>query len=105
MIIPGQLPQYVTPARSGALQALALQAGQVLEGRVVGPAAQGATQVQIQGQLLNLVLPQPSLAGQMLRFEVQGSGSQLRLALQGAATPPAATRAAVSRAEDRPPPR
>ena len=88
MIIPSQLPQIVTAARSGALQALALQAGQVLDGRVIGPAPNGATQVQIQGQLLNLVLPQAAAAGDALRFEVQGSGAQLRLALQVATAKP-----------------
>ncbi|MBS3848594.1 flagellar hook-length control protein FliK [Devosia sp. BSSL-BM10] len=85
MIIPNQLPQIVTAARGGALQALALQAGQVLDGRVLGPAPNGGTQVQIEGKLLNLVLPQAAKAGDTLRFEVQGSGAQVRLALQVAA--------------------
>lgn len=80
--IPSQLPQIVTAARSGALQALALQAGQMLDGRVVGPAPNGGTQVEIRGQMLNLLLPLAAKAGQTLTFEVQGSGQQLRLALQ-----------------------
>ena len=67
------------------MQALALQAGQVLDGRVLGPAPNGGTQVQIEGKLLNLVLPQAAKAGDTLRFEVQGSGAQVRLALQVAA--------------------
>ncbi|MGV8830548.1 MAG: flagellar hook-length control protein FliK [Devosia sp.] len=88
MIIPSQLPQIITAARSGALQKLALQAGQVLDGRVVGPAPNGGTQVQISGQLLNLLLPQATMAGDLLRFEVQSTGAQIRLALQGGSTSP-----------------
>ncbi|MBU1335464.1 MAG: flagellar hook-length control protein FliK [Alphaproteobacteria bacterium] len=80
--IPSQLPQIVTAARSGALQALALQAGQVLDGKVVGPAPNGGTQVEIRGQMLNLLLPLAAKAGETLKFEVQGSAQQLRLALQ-----------------------
>lgn len=90
MIIPKQLPQIVTAARSGALQALALQAGQIVDARVVGPGLNGATQVQISGQLLNLILPQAAKAGETLRLEVQGSGAQLRLALQASSTTPLA---------------
>lgn len=88
MIIPSQLPQFVAVTRSGALQALALQAGQILSGEVIGPAPNGGTQVQISGQLLNLVLPQAAKAGDTLRFEVQGSGAQIRLALQATASRP-----------------
>jgi hypothetical protein len=84
MSIPSQFPQLVTAARTGALQALALQAGQMLDGKVIGPAPNGGTQVQIAGQMLNLVLPLLAKAGETLKFEVQGSGAQLRLALQPA---------------------
>lgn len=90
MSIPSQFPQLVTAARSGALQALALQAGQTLDGKVIGPAPNGGTQVQIAGQMLNLVLPLLAKAGDTLKFEVQGSGAQMRLALQltpGSTTP------------------
>src|SRR5690606_9766283 len=90
MIIPKQLPQIATAARSGALQALALQAGQIVDARVVGPGLNGTTQVQISGQLLNLILPQAAKAGETLRLEVQGSGAQLRLALQASSTTPLA---------------
>ncbi|WP_193335898.1 flagellar hook-length control protein FliK [Devosia beringensis] len=93
MLIPGQLPQIVAAARGSVLQALALKAGQVISGTVIGPAPNGGTQVQIAGQTLNLVLPQLALAGEALRFEVQGSGAQLRLALQAA---PAASTAPIA---------
>ena len=89
MSIPSQLPQFVTAARAGALQALALQSGQVLDARIIGPAANGATQVEIRGQMLNLVLPTLVAAGQTIKLEVQGTGPQLRLALQTSGAPPA----------------
>ena len=89
MSIPSQLPQFVTPARAGALQALALQSGQVLDARIIGPAANGATQVEIRGQVLNLVLPTLVAAGETIKLEVQGTGPQLRLALQASSSPPA----------------
>ncbi|MDB5473376.1 MAG: hypothetical protein JWP99_679, partial [Devosia sp.] len=72
MAISSQLPQIVAIARSGALQALALQAGQTVEGKVVGPAPNGGTQVQIAGQMLNLLLPTLATAGETLHFQVQG---------------------------------
>lgn len=87
MVIPPELPRFVAAARSGALQALALQSGQVLDAKVVGPAANGGTQVEIRGQLLNLVLPTLVAAGETIRLEVQGAGQQMRLALQQAAAP------------------
>lgn len=80
--IPSQLPQFVTAARSAALQALALQAGQVLDAKILGAAPNGGTQVEIRGQLLNLVLPTAVQAGDTIKLEVQGSGQQLRLVLQ-----------------------
>ncbi|MCS6758473.1 MAG: hypothetical protein MO852_04995 [Candidatus Devosia euplotis] len=93
MIIPSQPPQIVTAARSGALQMIALQVGQIVDGRVVGPAPNGGTQVQIQGRLLNLALPQAAIAGDALRFEVQSSGAQIRLALQAVPAKPQAAAA------------
>ncbi|KKC38803.1 hypothetical protein WH87_07835 [Devosia epidermidihirudinis] len=81
MSIPSQLPSIALATRSSALQALALQAGQMLDGKVIGPAPNGGTQVQINGQMLNLVLPNAVNVGAVLNFEVQGSGAQLRLAL------------------------
>ncbi|KRA42611.1 flagellar hook-length control protein FliK [Devosia sp. Root635] len=100
MSIPSQLPQLVTAARTGALQALALQSGQVLDAKVIGPAPNGGMQVEIKGQLLNLVLPTLVKAGETIRLEVQGSGAQLRLALQAATTP--ATMPAASPASPAP---
>jgi len=94
MSISPQLPQLVTAARTGALQALALQAGQMLEGKVIGPAPNGGTQVQLGQQMLNLLLPMAVKAGDTLKFEVQGSGQQMRLALQPVAE--TAPRAAVA---------
>ena len=96
MSIPTQLPQFVTAARAGALQALALQSGQVLDARIVGPAPNGATQVEIRGQLLNLVLPTLVKAGETIKLEVQGTGPQLRLALQTSTLPPAQAQPAPS---------
>ena len=90
MSISTQLPQFVTATRAGALQSLGLQAGQVLDARILGPAPHGGTQVEIRGQMLNLVLPAPVGAGETIRLEVQGVASQLRLALLPAATPPPA---------------
>lgn len=92
MTIPSQLPQIVTAARTGALQALALQAGQVVDGRIVGAAPNGGTQVEIRGQMFNLLLPMPIRAGETVRFEVQGSGQHIRLALQPAGASPEAAR-------------
>lgn len=88
MSIPSQLPLIALAARAGALQALALQAGQILDGKVIGPAPNGGTQVQINGQMLNLLLPGAAVAGAMLSFEVQGSGAQIRLALLPQPAPP-----------------
>ena len=87
MVIPSELPQFVTAVRSGALQALALQSGQVLDAKVLGAAPNGGTQVEIRGQLLNLVLPTLVKAGETIKLEVQGSGQQMRLALQLAQLP------------------
>lgn len=88
MSIPSQLPLIALAARAGALQALGLQAGQVVDGKVIGPAPNGGTQVQINGQMLNLLLPGAAAAGSTLNFEVQSSGGQIRLALMTAASPP-----------------
>ena len=81
-IIPSDLPQAVAVARASALQTLALKAGQVLEARVIGPAPNGGTQVQVGGQVLNLVLPTLMATGTTLQLEVQGSGANLQLAMQ-----------------------
>ena len=104
MVIPPELPRFVAAARPGALQALALQSGQVLDARVVGPAANGVTQVEIRGQLLNLVLPTLVQAGETIRLEVQGAGQQMRLALQQATAPlPHPARTSTCRCPIRPP--
>jgi hypothetical protein len=81
MSISSQLPPVVVAARSGALQALALQAGQVVDARIIGPAANGQTQVEIRGQMLNLKLPVTVTPGQTLRLDVQAVGAQIRLAV------------------------
>ena len=88
MTIPSDLPQFVAATRTGPLQALALQSGQVVNARILGTAPNGGTQVEIRGQVLNLVLPTLVKAGETIRLEVQGTGPQMRLALQ-VATPPA----------------
>ena len=43
MVIPPDLPRFVAAARPGALQALALQSGQVVDARILGPGANGGT--------------------------------------------------------------
>lgn len=91
MLIPSQLPQFVTPARAGALQALALQSGQVLDAKIIGAAPNGGTQVEIRGQLLNLILPTMVKTGETIKLEVQGTGQQMRLALQPATVPTTST--------------
>lgn len=86
MTIPSELPQFVAATRSGPLQALALQSGQVVDARIIGTAPNGGTQVEIRGQMLNLVLPTAVKAGEIIKLEVQGAGQQMRLALQVATT-------------------
>lgn len=91
MLIPSQLPPFVAPIRTGPLQALALQSGQVLEAKVIGPAPNGGIQVEVRGQVLNLVLPTAVNAGDTIRLQVQGAGPQMQLALQVMASPTNAT--------------
>ncbi len=79
MAIPTQFPALAI--RSAALQALVLQAGQVLEGKVLGTAANGTTQVQIGKQTLNLTLPMLMAAGSSLTLQAQGCGAQQKLVL------------------------
>ena len=88
--IPSQLPQLVTAARTGTLQALALQSGQMLDAKIIGTMPNGGTQVEIRGQLLNLMLPVPVKVGETIQLQVQGSGQQMKLALQVAITTAAA---------------
>lgn len=68
MPISSQFPAPAVPTRGGALEALALQAGQVISAKVIGPAPNGGTQVQIGDQLLNLVLPVPVKPGAVLQM-------------------------------------
>lgn len=92
--IPSQLPQPTTAARTGTLQALALQSGQMLDAKIIGAMPNGGTQVEIRGQLLNLMLPVPVKPGDTIQLQVQGTGQQMKLALQvvtAPATPPAST--------------
>ncbi|WP_299729387.1 flagellar hook-length control protein FliK [Devosia sp.] len=81
MAIPTQLPSPALAVRSAALQALVLQAGQVLEGKVLGAGPNGTTQVQIGKQVLNLTLPVLLAAGSTLNLQAQGSGAQQKLVL------------------------
>lgn len=81
--IPVQPPQpVVLPTRPGALQPLALQPGQALEARVLGPVRNGATQVQIGGQTIEVTLPQPMPKNTVLPLVVRGIGAQQQLVLQ-----------------------
>ena len=89
MSIPSQFPAVVATARNNALQALALQPGQVIEGKVLGPAPGGGTQVQIGEQVLNLALPMTAKPGTVLQFEVQtATAGQVRLVIQPQGTQP-----------------
>ena len=89
--IPSQLPQPIPAARTGTLQALTLQSGQMLDAKIIGTMPNGGTQVEIRGQLLNLMLPVAVKAGETIQLQVQGTGQQMKLALQAAATAPLAT--------------
>ena len=80
-MIPSQLPIVALATRPGALQALALQPGQMLDGKVLGTASNGAMQVQIGRQTINVTLPTPVPAGTSLQLQAQGSGAQQRLVL------------------------
>jgi hypothetical protein len=99
MAIPPQLPSLALAVRSAALQALVLQAGQVLEGKVLGAGPGGTTQVQIGKRVLNLTLPVLLAAGSTLNLQAQGSGAQQKLVLlpQPSPTPttPLPTKASV----------
>lgn len=82
MAIQSQLPpQLALAIRQGALRLLALQAGQMVEAKVLGTTPNGATQVQIGKQSLNLTLPVPVTVGTLLTLLAQGSGSQQKLVL------------------------
>lgn len=85
--IPSQLPQLIATARTGTLQALALQSGQMLDAKIVGAAPNGGMQVEIRGQLLNLILPVPVKVGETIQLQVQGTGRQMKLAVQAAMVP------------------
>lgn len=74
-----QLPPTPLPISPDKLQPLALQAGQRVEARVLGPAPNGATKLQIGGQTLEVVLPTPVPAGSVLPLRVQGNGTQQSL--------------------------
>ncbi len=100
MVIPSELPKFVAAIRPGALQSLALQAGAVLDAKVIGPGANGGTQVEIRGQVLNLVLPTLVKAGEAIKLEVHGAGQQMRLALQQAVSLPPASPAPAAPAPD-----
>ncbi|MET3896116.1 hypothetical protein ABIB57_000040 [Devosia sp. UYZn731] len=99
MAIPTQLPSAALAVRSAALQALVLQAGQVLEGKVLGAGPSGTTQVQIGKQVLNLTLPVLLAVGSTLNLQAQGTGAEQKLVLlpQPASTPtaPLPTQASV----------
>ncbi|HTN64534.1 MAG TPA: flagellar hook-length control protein FliK [Devosia sp.] len=93
MAISSQLPpQLALAIRQGALQTLALQAGQVVEAKVLGATPNGVTQLQIGQQTLNVTLPTQMPAGTLLSLLAQGSGSQQKLVLvqaQAGGSPPA----------------
>ncbi|MEO8685709.1 MAG: flagellar hook-length control protein FliK, partial [Devosia sp.] len=74
-----QLPPTPLQISPDKLQPLALQSGQRVEARVLGPAPNGATQVQIGRQTIEVVLPTPVSAGAILPLRVQGHGPQQSL--------------------------
>lgn len=98
MVIPSDLPR-VSPQRTESLPNLPLRPGQSIEARVVGPGQNGATQVEIRGQVVSLNLPVPVNAGETIRLEVQGQGQQMRLAMQVAAQPVPASPAPANPAQ------
>ena len=74
-----QLPPTPLAVSPDKLQPLALQSGQRVEARVLGPAPNGATQLQIGRQTIDVVLPSPVPAGAVLPLRVQGNGAQQSL--------------------------
>ena len=74
-----QLPPTPLQISPDKLQPLALQGGQRVEARVLGPAPNGATQLQIGRQTIEVVLPTPVSAGAVLPLRVQGNGAQQSL--------------------------
>ena len=101
MVIPSDLPR-VNPQRTESLPSLPLRPGQTLEARVVGPGQNGATQVEIRGQVVSLNLPVAVNPGQTIRLEVQGQGQQMQLAMQVAAQPAPASPAPANPAQQQP---
>ena len=84
MSMPTQIPALSQPAtllRSPHSSALPLQPGQVLDAKVLGPGAGGTVRVDVQGQSLNLLLPQPAAPGTALRLTVESVTSQVRLSV------------------------
>jgi hypothetical protein len=75
------MPPFASPVRSDALLALALRAGEVVEGNVVSTAASGISQVEIKGRLLSLLLPVAAKPGERLALQVEGSGARLQLSV------------------------
>src|SRR5690606_25597312 len=95
MSISSQLPPIPMAQASAMLRALAQAAGQTVEARIVGPAANGATPVQLGQQTLNLHLPASHPPGTVLTLAVQQAEGQLRLTVLSA-RPPAPAAASAS---------
>lgn len=73
------------------LRALALAPGQIVEGRVLGPAPDGATLVQVGRQAMSLTLPSATPIGTLLTLGVQQGEGHLRLALIDSRPPASVT--------------
>ena len=92
MSVPTQipaLPQLATLLRNPPSMALALRPGQVLDAKVVGPGAGGTVRIDVQGQSLNLLLPQPAAPGTILKLTVEAVTPQVRLSVQVPSVPAA----------------
>ncbi len=76
------MPQVATLLRSPPSLALALQTGQVLDAKVIGPGPGNTMRVELQGQLLNLLLAQPAQPGATLKLKVEALTPQIRLSVQ-----------------------
>lgn len=81
MRIPSDNSNQPHAPRPGVLQVLALKAGQTVNAKVTGQTPQGQTQVQINGQQINLALPVNVQVGEVLQFQVKAGGAVPELVL------------------------
>lgn len=74
-------PSQAVTTQPGVLQAMAMQPGQAITGRIIGPGPGGTTQIQVGGRMLHVVLPMPMPPGTNVTLQAQGHGPDQRLLL------------------------